>query len=122
MRTRMTNAGEAIEVIAGAFAKKPLAEWIAILRSSGDFVFSPVNTVNDLPDDPQVKANGYVQDVEHPTFGTIQMVGMPFGLKETPGSIRRSAPEFGQHTEEVLTEIAGYAWEEIERLREKEIV
>jgi crotonobetainyl-CoA:carnitine CoA-transferase CaiB-like acyl-CoA transferase len=69
-----------------------------------------------------VKANGYVQDVEHPTFGTIQMVGMPFRLKETPGAIRRSAPEFGQHTEEVLTEIAGYSWEEIERLREKEIV
>jgi formyl-CoA transferase len=46
----------------------------------------------------------------------MRMVGPAVNLHGTPGSIRRPAPEFGQHTEEVLLE-AGYSWAEIEGLR-----
>ncbi len=60
-------------------------------------------------------------DFEHPTFGTLQMVSPAVNLSETPGSVRTPAPEFSQHTEEVLLE-AGYSWEDIERLRSSGIV
>jgi crotonobetainyl-CoA:carnitine CoA-transferase CaiB-like acyl-CoA transferase len=43
-------------------------------------------------------------------------------LSKTPGSIKCEAPEFGQHTEEILTEIGGYTWEEISELKEKEVI
>ena len=46
------------------------------------------------------------------------MIGSPVHLSKTPAQIRRQAPEFGQHTEEVLLE-AGYSWEEIATLRER---
>ena len=119
---RMANAGDAIRVLAETFEKKPYDEWDRILRESGgDFVWTRVNSVNDLPDDPQMRPNDYIQDFEHPTFGPMQMIGMPFRLGETPGRVRRVAPEFGQHTEEVLLE-AGYSWEDIARLRESEVL
>jgi crotonobetainyl-CoA:carnitine CoA-transferase CaiB-like acyl-CoA transferase len=121
-QTRMANAGEAIAGLAAAFEKKPLAEWLAILKQAGEFIFAPVKSVNDLPDDPQVRANDYIVDFEHPTFGTLQGIGMPFALSETPGGLRRVAPEFGQHTEEVLTEVCGYSWDEVARLKDREAI
>ncbi len=120
--SRMANAGDAIAVLARIFEQRPLDEWLEILERCGDFIYSPVASVNDLPDDPQVKANRYVQDFEHPTFGTIQVIGMPFDLTATPGSVRLPAPEFGQHTEEVLTDVLGYSWEKVGKLREREVI
>lgn len=122
IHSRMSNSSEAISVIAAAFEKKPLAEWLEILKRSGDFVFAPINNVSDLPDDPQVRANEYVQEFEHPTFGKTEVIGMPFRLRETPGSVRLPAPEFGQHTEEVLTEVLGYSWDDIAALKDKKII
>jgi crotonobetainyl-CoA:carnitine CoA-transferase CaiB-like acyl-CoA transferase len=120
--SRLANVADAIAGLAAAFEKRPLAEWLDILRKAGDFIFSPVQSVNDLPEDPQVKANDYVLDFDHPAFGTIQMTGMPFQLSTTPGCIRTAAPEFGQHTEEILTQDLGLSWEEIAVLKQKEVV
>ena len=121
-KSRLPYAGEAIAAIAATFEKRPLDEWIPILKAGGDFIFLPVASVNDLPDDPQVKANEYIVDFEHPTFGPMKQIGMPFRLSETPGAVRRAAPEFGQHTEEVLTELLGYSWEDISRLKSDEVI
>ena len=120
--TRMANAGDAIAGIAAAFATKPLAEWLSILKQAGDVIVAPVTSVNELPDDPQVRANRYIVDFEHPTFGKVETVGMPFALSETPGAVRSAAPEFGQHTEEILTDICGYSWEDVARLKESQAI
>jgi crotonobetainyl-CoA:carnitine CoA-transferase CaiB-like acyl-CoA transferase len=122
-RLRMANAGDAIRGLAEAFEKKPLGEWLDLLKASGhDFIYTPVRSVQDLPDDPQARANGYVRDFEHPAFGTVQAIGMPFQLSATPGSVRKPAPQFGQHTEEVLIEVLGYSWDDIAGLKEKEVI
>jgi len=122
MLDRMMNAGECIALLDQVFARRPRAEWIRRLAEGGDFIYSVINSVDDLPDDPQMQANGYVTAFQHPAFGPTQVVGLPVRLSETPGSIRLPAPEFGQHTEEVLTEVLGYSWEEIGRLREEEVI
>ena len=122
MLDRMMNAGECIALLDQVFARRPRAEWLRRLASGGDFIYSIINSVDDLPDDPQMQANGYVTAFEHPAFGPTQVVGLPVRLSETPGSIRLPAPEFGQHTEEVLTEVLGCSWEEIGRLREEEVI
>ena len=122
LRTRAANAGAAVEALDGIFATKPRAEWMRILRAGGDFIFTSVNSVDELPNDPQVLANGYVQDFDHPQFGKTQVVGMPVRLTETPGSVRLPAPEFGQHTEEILTELLGYSWEQVAALKEAQVI
>ena len=81
-----------------------------------------MNDVNDLPDDPQVQANDYVTEFDHPTYGPTKMLGMPVRLSETPGSVRLAAPELGQHTEEILLDVLGYDWERIAELRKLEVI
>jgi crotonobetainyl-CoA:carnitine CoA-transferase CaiB-like acyl-CoA transferase len=93
------------------------------MRDDGaDLIFSIVNSVDDLPTDPQVLANDYVVEVDHPQHGPTQMVGIPVALSETPGSISRVAPELGAHTEEVLMDILGWEWDRISELREKNVI
>jgi len=122
LRTRAQNAGAAIAILDEVFATRPLAEWTEILRGGGDFIFTLVNSVDDLPDDEQVRANDYVVDFEHPRFGTTPMLGLPVRLSETPGSVRLPAPEFGEHTELILTELLDYSWDDITGLREREVI
>jgi len=122
MLDRMMNAGECIALLDQVFARRPRAEWLRRLAEGGDFIYSIINAVDDLPDDPQMQANGYVTAFEHPAFGPTQVVGLPVRLSDTPGSIRLPAPEFGQHSEAILTEVLGYSWEEIGRLREAEVI
>jgi crotonobetainyl-CoA:carnitine CoA-transferase CaiB-like acyl-CoA transferase len=122
LRARAANAGAAIEILDEIFACKPRAEWLRILRAGGDFIFTGINSVDDLPDDPQVRANDYIVDFEHPQYGTIQVVGMPVRLRQTPGAVRQPAPELGQHTEEILTELLGYSWEQVAALREQRVI
>ena len=122
LRARAANAGAAVEALDAIFATKPRAEWIRILRAGGDFIFTVVNSVDDLPNDPQVRANDYVIDFEHPQHGTTPVVGIPVRFSETPGSIRTAAPEFGQHTEEILTGLLGYTWEQVAAFKAEEVI
>jgi len=122
MRVRAANATAAIEILDAVFASQPRDEWLRRLRTGGDFIFTVVNSVDDLPDDPQVRANNYVVDFDHPQFGKTQVVGIPVRLRETPGSVRLPAPEFGQHTEEILSDLLGYSWEQIGQLREQQVI
>jgi crotonobetainyl-CoA:carnitine CoA-transferase CaiB-like acyl-CoA transferase len=68
-----------------------------------------------------VLANGYVVDVDHPKFGRMPVIGVPVGLSETPGRAGDCAPECGQHTEEILTELLGYTWDQVSELRAKKV-
>ena len=122
LRVRAANAGAAVAILDEAFAGKPRDEWIPILRAGGDFIFTVVNSIDDLPNDPQVRANDYVIDFQHPQFGTTQVVGIPVRLRETPGSVRLPAPEFGQHTEEILMGLLEYTWEQVAALKEQQVI
>jgi len=122
LRLRAANAAAAVEILDEIFAAKPRDEWMGILRTSGDFIFTVVNSVDDLPTDPQVLVNDYIIDFDHPQFGKTQVVGIPVRLGETPGAVRLPAPEFGQHTEEVLNQLLGYSWERIAALKDQGVI
>jgi len=66
--------------------------------------------------------NEYVTDFNHPVFGKSKVLGIPVKFSKTPGQITREAPEFGQHTEEILTEVLGYSWDDITKLKEAEVI
>jgi crotonobetainyl-CoA:carnitine CoA-transferase CaiB-like acyl-CoA transferase len=114
---RAQHAAEIVAALDETFATRPRDEWLRILHEApGDFIFTRVNSLDELPDDPQVRANDYVVDFEHPTYGTTQVLGVPVRLSETPGGVRLPAPEHGQHTEEILLGL-GYDWDRISELR-----
>ena len=123
LRARGANAAECVAAIDAAFATQTRDEWLRTLREdSGDFIYTIVNSVDELPDDPQVLANDYVVTIDHPQHGPTRMVGVPVQLSETPGSVRTAAPELGQHTEEVLMDVLGWDWDRIAALREKKVI
>jgi crotonobetainyl-CoA:carnitine CoA-transferase CaiB-like acyl-CoA transferase len=123
LNARAANAAECVAIFDAAFASKPRAEWLRILKDDpGDYIYTIVNSVNDLPEDPQVKANDYIVTLDHPQHGPTKMVGVPVQLSETPGSVRTPAPELGQHTEEILMDVLGFDWDRISALREKGVI
>jgi crotonobetainyl-CoA:carnitine CoA-transferase CaiB-like acyl-CoA transferase len=102
-------------LLAETFATRDLDEWLARLRAQ-DVVCAPVQSYGEVARDPQVSANELLVDLPHPLAGRIRQVGLPVKLSRTPGAVRSTAPEHGQHTEEVLL-AAGYSWDELARLR-----
>jgi len=82
----------------------------------------PVLTLAQVLDDPQVKARGLLQYIEHPGAARpVPLANTAVQLSATPPEIRRRAAALGEHTEEVLREI-GYTEAEIARLREGKVV
>lgn len=118
---RNKNRMELIEILDKTFATKPRKEWLDIFEQSRtSLAYTPINRWTDLINDPQVLANNYVIPYDHPVIGPVKVPGFPIDFSDCPQSIRREAPEYGQHTEEILLEM-GYSWEDIARLQEQEV-
>ena len=98
------------------FLKKPALEWVNHFRKY-DLLVELVQNYGELAQDLQVTENNMIVNFDHPGYGPVRMVGPAVGLSKTGPSVRRPAPEYGQHTEEVLLDY-GFGWDEIEALRE----
>jgi crotonobetainyl-CoA:carnitine CoA-transferase CaiB-like acyl-CoA transferase len=122
VKIRGKNSAALVAIFDDVFATRPRHEWMRVLKGRGDFIYTIVNSVTDLPDDPQVRANDYVVDYDHPALGNLTLLGMPVKLSVTPGEPRGHAPELGEHTELLLTEMLGYSWDDVARLREANVI
>ena len=118
---RGKNRVELIRILDERFAQRTYAEWESVLREARDLIFAPVQRLSELVDDPQVRANGYIADVDHPLLGPIKLADHPVRYSETPHSIRSVAPELGEHTEEILLEL-GYDWADITRFQDRRAI
>jgi crotonobetainyl-CoA:carnitine CoA-transferase CaiB-like acyl-CoA transferase len=122
-KARRDNFIELTELLEKTFKTKARAEWLAVLEAKGEgMAFSPIYELSELSSDPQVMLNGYITEVDHPTMGKTKMVGFPMKFNKTPAQVTKSAPIFGQHTEEVLMDLLGYSWTDLEKLRTDEVI
>ena len=112
---RSKNHAELYEIMKTEFAGKDLEEWKQRL-SNAEIPFAPQQTLDEVIQDPQARENGYFVPFDHPIHGPIEVIQSPVKLSKTPSSIRLPAPEFGQHTSEVLAEI-GYSPDDIAELK-----
>jgi len=117
------HAAELMQLIArldGIFATRPARYWLDLFRRY-DFLVEIVNEYRDIAADPQIVENSMLTTLEHPAHGPLPIVAPAVNLSATPGRIRSPAPEFGQHTEDVLLE-AGFTWAQIEGLRDSGVI
>ena len=109
-----------INIIDRTTATRTREEWLTLCRAKG-LICAPVNSVQDIPLDAQIAANGYVFDYDHEVLGKTKTVGFPVSFSRLQPEVRSGAPELGQHTEEVLLE-SGYSWDDIATLRERGVI
>lgn len=115
MAARRQNREQCVGLLEEEFASRSFAEWKELLNEL-DAPWAPVQAVEELLDDPQVVANGYIGEVSLDDGRTYRLPAVPVQFDEQ-GPPLRPAPESGEHTEEVLLEL-GYDWEEIVRFKE----
>jgi crotonobetainyl-CoA:carnitine CoA-transferase CaiB-like acyl-CoA transferase len=114
---RAAHGPDLIARLTEFFAAKPRDHWVDLLSQHG-LMSARVQDYEELRNDPQVLANRYLVDLEYPDEGrTVQMINHPVRFSAAPEvGVRGPAPQFGQHTEEVLLEF-GYTWDQIAELR-----
>ena len=116
MDARRENCVELIRILDEVFATKTIEEWEDTLKGC-DFIYSRVQSPEEVVADPQVRVNNFFVDLHHPA-GKIMTIATPVKFTQNPAEVRTSAPEIGQHNEEILLEL-GYSWEDIARLKEQ---
>ncbi len=122
-----TNAGRVtfrealVPQLGEMFRGQETAVWLQICQENN----IPAGPINDIPtalNDPQAQARDMVQTIEHPTAGTIELLGPVAKLSATPAAIRSAPPLLGADTDALLTSELGLDATELAHLREKGVL
>ncbi|MDM3896106.1 CoA transferase [Mycobacterium intracellulare] len=98
-------------------ATRSVTEAVDALRAAG-VAAARVTPAAALLTDPHLHARGFWETVDHPVAGSFLCTGMPFAFLDRPRRwIRRVPPLYGQHTQEVLTDILGHSEADLADLR-----
>ena len=120
IEARHKNAEELVSIFDKKFATKTRDEWMEIFKKE-NVICAPIQTTIEVVNDPQALANEYIISVDDPGRGKTKMVGFPWMFSETPASVRRVAPELGEHSEEILLNL-GYSRDDIAGLRKDGVI
>jgi len=102
--TRGKNYDALNDALAAVFKTDTRAAWLAKLQDA-DVPACALNTLDEVFDDPQVAHLGLRQDVAHKRVGTVALVRNGLRMSATPPEIRSAAPELGEHTDEILSQL-----------------
>jgi crotonobetainyl-CoA:carnitine CoA-transferase CaiB-like acyl-CoA transferase len=98
---RVNNRDLLADVLQREFSRAPAGQWLSRLDDAGIPV-SPIHEIGDLAGFEQLRANGYITDVEHPSAGVLPVVVTPLTFSATPVTIRRPPPQLDEHRVEIL--------------------
>ncbi|HJP40879.1 MAG TPA: CaiB/BaiF CoA-transferase family protein, partial [Dehalococcoidia bacterium] len=112
---RTARHSELEALLLPAFRKKTTGEWLQELLELG-IPCGPLNTVDDVVSDPQVRARGMIQEVTQRTAGALPIANTPLQFSESEAGIAGAPPEMGEHTREVLRELLQLSDTEIDSL------
>jgi crotonobetainyl-CoA:carnitine CoA-transferase CaiB-like acyl-CoA transferase len=113
---RYANRDKINTAIEEVLLTRPAEHWLAVLQAKR-IPCAPVNNFEQALNDVQIRHRNMVVTVSHPQGGEVSMPGNPVKLSDTHEDTFTPPPLLGQHTEEVLTELAGLDPREIGELR-----
>jgi crotonobetainyl-CoA:carnitine CoA-transferase CaiB-like acyl-CoA transferase len=111
---RSRNIAEVYAFVAEQMARRTSADWLRLLKEA-DIPVTPLNSIEDVIDDPHLGESGFFVMTEHPTEGRLRLMATPGAWSQTPPGALRPAPRLGEHSVEILRE-AGYAGADIEAM------
>jgi len=120
-RARVANRKELIPKLRQATVMRSTREWVDVLEDAG-VPCGPVNTIDQVFDDPQVVAREMCQKIAHPSLGRVPTVANPIKLKLTPVEYRTAPPLLGEQSAQILQRIIGLSEQEIEALRQSSVI
>ena len=120
---RIRNRAELIPEMTTILARQTSAYWIRELERIG-VPCGPINNLEQVFADPQVRARGMTVELPHPAAGgqPTRLIANPIKFSETPISYDRAPPTLGQHTDELLRELLGLTAEETTTLRKNGVI
>ncbi|AKQ57580.1 CaiB/BaiF CoA transferase family protein [Bordetella hinzii] len=112
---RVRNRDALVPLLAERMATGARDTWLAELEAAG-VPAGPINTLDQVYEDPQVLARGMKRELPHALAGSVPIAASPLKLSDTPVEYRRPAPMLGEHTRQILSERLGLSDEEIQAL------
>ena len=119
-KNRLKNRDYLNSLIEELTVTKSSNEWVEKLEKVG-VPCGPINSIDKVFEDPQVKHLGIAQSVETIPFGETELVGQPFNLSRTPSSLKQRPPEKGEQNSDVLSEL-GFSDKELNDFKNQEII
>ncbi len=117
---RVINRTSLNEVLGHVFLTNSKDHWVTRLNEYG-VPCAPIYNVQEVFEDPQVKAQNISVTMDHPKLGSVTLLNQGVKLSRTPSAVTRVAPELGQHTQEVLTSL-GYSSNEIQSFKDQKAI
>ena len=115
---RVEHREALVPLVDRVMAQRTCDEWMELFVQTA-IPCGPVNDMQHLFADQQVRHRHMVADVPHPTIGSLRRGGIPIKYSDTPATIRLHPPLLGEHTDEVLTDVLGHGPESIEALKQE---
>ena len=115
---RVTHRQALIPMIQAVTRTRNTSAWVSLLENLG-VPCGPIHTVDQVYQDPQVRARDMTFEMQHPTAGPIPLVASPIRMSETPVAYRHAPPMLGQHTREVLSEVLGMTEDNLNDLKQQ---
>jgi crotonobetainyl-CoA:carnitine CoA-transferase CaiB-like acyl-CoA transferase len=120
---RVRNRDELVEKLQAVIGEKPTKHWVEGLEQV-NVTCGPINTIEQVFADPQIKARGMELDMPHPATGEapVHLIASPIRMSKTGAEYRHAPPMLGQHTEEVLKQLLDMGADEVGELRQRGII
>jgi crotonobetainyl-CoA:carnitine CoA-transferase CaiB-like acyl-CoA transferase len=96
---------ELSDIVERAMRSKPYDDWVRLFEEV-DVPYARSCTTREAFDNPQVRVNEMVLEVEDPEVGVMLQMGVPIKLPETPGRVRGPRPLPGEHSDRVLAALS----------------
>jgi len=107
-------------ILADILRQKPRDYWLKLFETA-DIPCAPVSRREEFMEDPQVRHNQMIVEIDDPRAGKTRQMGIPVTLVDNPGQIKGSAPRLGEHSQDVLREL-GYSDKKISQFSENGII
>jgi formyl-CoA transferase/CoA:oxalate CoA-transferase len=118
---RVENKAALVPLLEATFPARTVEQWLDALRREG-VPAAPINAIDQVLADPQVRHRQMVVETAHPALGALPAIGTPIKVDGAMGLEVRPAPALGEHTDEVLTTLAGYSKERLAGLRRERAI